>query len=72
MQVDSRAAAMLAAHNLNEHLTIVINGAAVGREMLESGDPLRVTLREIETAGWLCAAQAKELLLFGAGKKANT
>ena len=61
----SNAIAAAAAHDLNDELTIVLNGALLSLELLEPGHPARSFLREVESAAQRCVWKASGLLNYG-------
>jgi hypothetical protein len=60
------AVAAAAAHDLNDELTIILNGAAVCMEHLEPGHPARAAARELQWAAQRCVWKASGLLNFSA------
>ena len=53
-----------AAQDLNDELTIILNGVAVAFGKLEQGHPARPMLLEIQGAAQRCATRATGLLLY--------
>jgi hypothetical protein len=60
------AVASAAAHDLNDELTIILNGAAHSIEWLEPDHPARPLLRAIEQAAQRCVWKTSGLLNYGA------
>ena len=60
------AVASAAAHDLNDELTIIMNGAALSIEELEPDHPARPLLDEIRWAAERCVWKTSGLLNFGA------
>jgi hypothetical protein len=60
------AVASAAAHDLNNELTIILNGAAHAIEYLEPGHPARPVLSELEHAAQRCVWKTSGLLNYGA------
>lgn len=60
------AVAAAAAHDLNDELTIILNGAARSIELLEPGHPARPLIRELEHAAQRSVWKASGLLNYGA------
>jgi hypothetical protein len=60
------AIAAAAAHDLNDELTIILNGAARSIEHLEPGHPARPFLYELEHAAQRCIWKTSGLLNYGA------
>jgi signal transduction histidine kinase len=60
------AIAAAAAHDLNDELTIILNGAHLSIEALEPGHPARHLLRDIEGAAQRCVWKTSGLLNYGA------
>ena len=58
--------AAAAAHDFNDELTIILNGAVRSIESLEPGHPARPLLREIQWAAQRCVWKASGLLNYGA------
>ena len=60
------AVAAAAAHDLNDELTIIINGAARSMELLEPGHPARPFICETQNAAERCVWKTSGLLNYGA------
>lgn len=60
------AVAAAAAHDFNDELTIIVNGASKSLICLEPGHPARPYLREIESAVQRCVWKASGLLTYSA------
>lgn len=59
------AVAAAAAHDLNDELTIIINGAALSIDLLEPGHPARPIISEVQNAAERCIWKASGLLNYG-------
>ena len=59
------AIASAAAHDLNDELTIILNGATLSIEQLEPGHPARPLLRHIQWAAQRCVWKTTGLLNYG-------
>ena len=59
------AIASAAAHDLNDELTIILNGATLSIENLEPGHPARSLLRHIQWAAQRCVWKTSGLLNYG-------
>jgi len=60
------AIAAAAAHDLNDELTIILNGAAYSLLSLEPGHPARPFLDEVRWAAERCVWKTSGLLNYGA------
>ena len=60
------AIASAAAHDLNDELTIILNGAGLSIESLEPGHPARPLINEIRWAAQRCVWKTSGLLNYGA------
>ena len=60
------AVAAAAAHDLNDELTIILNGAACSIVLLEPDHPARPFLDEVRWAAERCVWKTSGLLSFGA------
>jgi hypothetical protein len=60
------AIAAAAAHDLNDELTIILNGAAISLTELEPGHPARRLMREVQWAAERCIWKTSGLLNYGA------
>ena len=65
------AVAAAAAHDLNNELTIIINGAALSIELLEPDHPARPFLSDLQGAAQRCVWKASGLLNFGVRRGAR-
>jgi hypothetical protein len=59
------AVAAAAAHDLNEELTIILNGAALSIEMLEPDHPARPLLSDVRSAAERSVWKTSGLLNYG-------
>jgi len=59
------AIAAAAAHDLNDELTIILNGANQALECLEPGHPARYLVREARWAAERCVWKTSGLLNYG-------
>ena len=59
------AIAAAAAHDLNDELTIILNGASLSIAELEPGHPARSLVREIQWAAERCVWKTSGLLNYG-------
>ncbi len=59
------AVAAAAAHDLNDELTIILNGTSRSIETLEPGHPARALICEIQWAAQRCVWKASGLLNYG-------
>lgn len=59
------AVAAAAAHDLNDELTIILNGASLTIESLEPGHPARLLINDIQWAAQRCVWKASGLLNYG-------
>ena len=59
------AVAAAAAHDLNDELTIILNGATLSIDSLEVGHPARPMLRHIQWAAQRCVWKTSGLLNSG-------
>ena len=60
------AVAAAAAHDLNDELTVILNGAARSMELLEPGHPARPYICEIQQAAERSVWKTSGLLHYGA------
>jgi hypothetical protein len=61
---EGRYVAMAAARDINDELTIIINGATEALAMCEVGDPARIPLLEISACAQRCAFKTAKLLTY--------
>jgi hypothetical protein len=59
------AIASAAAHDLNDELTIILNGASMSLDHLEPGHPARPLMRHVQWAAQRCVWKTSGLLNFG-------
>jgi hypothetical protein len=59
------AVASAAAHDMNEELTIILNGIATSIQELEPGHPARPLMREAQWAAERCVWKTSGLLNYG-------
>jgi hypothetical protein len=59
------AVAAAAAHDLNNELTIIINGATLSIETLEPDHPARPFLSDVQSAAQRCVWKTSGLLNYG-------
>jgi hypothetical protein len=65
------AVAAAAAHEFNENLTVILNGAAISIEALEPGHPARPYLLDLHDAARRCSRTAQGLLAYGISRGAR-
>jgi hypothetical protein len=58
------AVAAAAAHDFNNHLTVILTSVSHSMLALEPGHPARPILRELQSAAQRCASTASYLLAF--------